>query len=135
MKVNLTPVIYALPKCLAHLEATDIATIVGRDIGLMTRAVSAALEDDDSLVRRGALDILCQSLPLDSIAVKNAPAEDRSILMRASTSVVLRRDLALNRRLYHWLLSADENSQQQTQYFRAHGLSLLTTTLRVGVSE
>ena len=97
----------------------------------MIRAVSAALEDDDSLVRRGALDILCQSLPLDSIAVKNAPAEDRSIIMRAATSVVLRRDLALNRRLYHWLLSADENSQAQIQYLKVHGLPLLTSTLKV----
>ncbi|GJE86225.1 Dopey, N-terminal-domain-containing protein [Phanerochaete sordida] len=108
----------------------DLATIVGRDIGLMIRAVAAALEDDDSLVRRGALDILCQSLPLDSVAVKNAPQEDRAILMRAATSVVLRRDLALNRRLYHWLLSADENSKQQLQYFKTWGLPLLTTTLR-----
>lgn len=114
---------------------TDVSTIVGRDIGLMIRAISAALEDDDSLVRRGALDILLQSLPLESVAVKKAPAEDRNILMRAATSVVLRRDLALNRRLYTWLLGSDENGQQQIQHLKIHGLELLTNTLRVCISR
>lgn len=100
----------------------------------MIRAISAALEDDDSLVRRGALDILLQSLPLESVAVKNAPSDDRNILMRAATSVVLRRDLALNRRLYTWLLGSDENSQQQIQHLKTHGLTLLTTTLKVSIA-
>lgn len=110
---------------------TDISSIVGRDIGLMIRAISAALEDDDSLVRRSALDVLVQSLPLNSVAIQKAPGEDRTILMRAATSVVLRRDLALNRRLFTWLLGPEENSQQQTAYYRAHSLALLTYTLRV----
>lgn len=110
---------------------SDIAIFVGQDVGLMIRAISAALEDDDSLVRRSALDILLQSLPVDSIAVKKAPEVDREILMRAATSVVLRRDLALNRRLYSWLLGADENSQQQMKHLKAHALSLLTSTLKV----
>ena len=97
----------------------------------MIRAISAALEDDDSLVRRSALDILLQTLPVDSVAVKNAPAEDRATLMRAATSVVLRRDLALNRRLYSWLLGLEENSQQQMNHLKAHALALLTCTLKV----
>lgn len=99
----------------------------------MIRAISAALEDDDSLVRRGALDILLQSLPLESVAVKKAPIEDRNILMRAATSVVLRRDLALNRRLYTWLLGSDENGQQQIQHLKAHGMELLSSTLRARI--
>ena len=97
----------------------------------MIRAISAALEDDDSLVRRSALDILLQALPIDSLAVKNAPEADRVILMRAATSVVLRRDLALNRRLFSWLLGSDENSQQQMAHLKANALELLTSTLRV----
>ena len=97
----------------------------------MIRAISAALEDDDSLVRRSALDILLQALPVDSMAVKKAPEEDRAILMRAATSVVLRRDLALNRRLYSWLLGTDESSQQQMNHLRKHALELLTSTLKV----
>lgn len=97
----------------------------------MIRAISAALEDDDSLVRRGALDILLQSLPVNSIAVQKAPHDDRCIIMRAATSVVLRRDLALNRRLYTWLLGSEETSQQQIAYLKANSLGLLTSTLKV----
>lgn len=97
----------------------------------MIRAFAAALEDDDLLVRRSALDILIQSLRVDSIAVKKASEEDRSILMRAATSVVLRRDLSLNRRIYTWLLGTEESSQQQVAYLKANALDLLASTLRV----
>lgn len=97
----------------------------------MIRAFSAALEDDNLLVRRGALDLLVQSMRIDSTAVKQASAEDRTILMRAATSVVLRRDLSLNRRLYTWLLGPDESSDKQMEYLRTHALELLRSTLRV----
>ncbi|OBZ78644.1 Protein dopey-1 [Grifola frondosa] len=105
----------------------DVTSIVGRDIGLMIRAISAALEDDDIYVKRGALDILLQSLRIDSISVSQAQHEDRAILMRAATSVVLRRDVSLNRRIWSWLLGPDENSQN---FFRANALELLRSTLR-----
>lgn len=97
----------------------------------MIRAFSAALEDDDLLVRRGALDILLQSLHIDGAAVQKAQGDDRSILMRAATSVVLRRDLALNRRLFAWLLGPGEGSQVQIEYYKQHSLELLRSTLRV----
>lgn len=99
----------------------------------MIRAFAAALEDDNLLVRRGALDLLLQSLRIDNAAVQKASPEDRAILMRAATSVVMRRDLSLNRRLYTWLLGADENSEQQMAYLRANALELLRSTLRVSV--
>src|SRR5882762_2701422 len=98
----------------------------------MIRAFAAALEDDNLLVRRSALDLLLQSLRIDSAAVQKASAEDRTMLMRAATSVVMRRDLSLNRRLYTWLLGPDENAEQQIAYLHAHSLELLKTTLRVG---
>ncbi len=97
----------------------------------MIRAFAAALEDDDLLVRRGALDILQQSLHIDGVAVKKAQEDDRSILMRAATSVVLRRDLALNRRLFAWLLGPVEGSHVQIEYYKTHSLELLRSTLRV----
>ncbi|RPD65070.1 hypothetical protein L227DRAFT_519769 [Lentinus tigrinus ALCF2SS1-6] len=108
----------------------DITPIVGSDLGLMIRAFSAALEDDDLLVRRGALDILLQSLRIDGVAVQKAQADDRAILMRAATSVVLRRDLALNRRLFAWLLGPGEGNQTQIEYYKQHSLELLRSTLR-----
>lgn len=112
-------------------DITDITLIVGRDIGLMIRAFAAALEDDNLLVRRSVLDLLLQSLRMDNAAVQKASAEDRAILMRAATSVVMRRDSSLNRRLYTWLLGPQENSEQQTQYFKSNALELLRATLQV----
>lgn len=116
--------------CLDH-QILDISYIVGKDIGLMIRAFAAVLEDDNSLVRRAALDLLLTSLRLDSLAVRNARAEDRTILMRAACSVVLRRDLALNRRLYTWLLGPEEGPEQQSLYLRKNALDLLKSTLEV----
>ncbi|KAJ7687383.1 Dopey, N-terminal-domain-containing protein [Mycena rosella] len=120
-----------LARRLPRLNAEeDISVIIGRDIGLMIRAFAAALEDDNLLVRRGALDLLLQSMRVDSAAIRKAQSDDRTILMRAATSVVLRRDLSLNRRLYTWLLGPDENSQHQLEYLRQHALELLQTTLK-----
>ncbi|KAG6879371.1 hypothetical protein C0992_003191 [Termitomyces sp. T32_za158] len=108
----------------------DITQVVGKDIGLMIRAFAAALEDENLLVRRGALDLLLQSLRADSTAVRKAQAEDRVILMRAASGVVLRRDLSLNRRLYTWLLGSGEKSEHQIEYFKTHGLDLVYSTLK-----
>ncbi|KAH7907786.1 Dopey, N-terminal-domain-containing protein, partial [Hygrophoropsis aurantiaca] len=120
-----------LSRRLPRLHADeDITQIVGRDIGLMIRAFAVALEDDNLLVRRGALDILLQSMRIDSAAIKRARPEDCAILMRAATGVVLRRDLSLNRRLYTWLLGPDEKSESQFAYLRQHGLQLLSSTLK-----
>ena len=97
----------------------------------MIRAFAAVLEDENSLVRRAALDLLLTSLRLDSMAVKSARTEDRTILMRAACSVVLRRDLALNRRLYTWLLGSEESPEHQSLYLRNNALDLLKSTLEV----
>jgi hypothetical protein len=97
------------------------------------RAFAAALEDDNLLVRRGALDILLQSIRINSPAIKRAQPEDRTILMRAATGVVLRRDLSLNRRLYTWLLGPDEKSDQQIAHLKEYALDLLKSTLKVAL--
>ncbi|KAJ3872338.1 Dopey, N-terminal-domain-containing protein, partial [Lentinula edodes] len=108
----------------------DITSIVGSDIGLMIRAFAAALEDENLLFRRSALDLLLQSMRVDSSAVKRAQSEDRSILMHAAISVVLRRDLSLNRRLYSWLLGPGEKSEKQIEYLKDNALELLRSTLK-----
>ena len=113
---------------------SDITVIVGRDIGLMIRAFAAALEDDNLLVRRSALDMLLQTMRVDSAAIKRAQPEDATILMKAAIGVVLRRDLSLNRRLYTWLLGPEEKSEVQSAYLQQHALQLLSSTLKVKVS-
>lgn len=110
----------------------DFTEIVGKDIGLMIRAFASALEDENLLVRRAALDILLQSMRVNSHAILKAHKDDRSILMRAATGVVLRRDLSLNRRLYTWLLGPDEKSDSQIAYLKENALDLLASTLKVG---
>ncbi|SRR6266404_9912695 len=115
------------------MTVIDFQTMLGHDVGLMIRAFAAALEDDNILVRRNALDLILQVLRLDGVAIQRASNEDRTIIMRAATCVVMRRDLSLNRRLYTWLLGPDENAEQQITYLHAHSLGLLQTTLRVGV--
>ncbi|KAG9313948.1 Dopey, N-terminal-domain-containing protein [Chiua virens] len=120
-----------LSRRLPRLHADeDITVIVGRDIGLMIRAFAAALEDDNLLVRRSALDMLLQTMRVDSAAIKRAKPEDSAILMKAAISVVLRRDLSLNRRLYTWLLGPDEKSEVQSAYLQQHALQLLSSTLK-----
>ncbi|KAG5643542.1 hypothetical protein DXG03_000683 [Asterophora parasitica] len=120
-----------LARRLPRLNADeDISEVVGKDIGLMIRAFAAALEDENLLVRRGALDLLIQSMRVDSTSVRKAQPDDRAILMRAATGVVLRRDLSLNRRLYTWLLGSDEKSDHQIEYLKANALDLLHSTLK-----
>ncbi|KAF9011155.1 Dopey, N-terminal-domain-containing protein [Cyathus striatus] len=120
-----------LSRRLPQLNADeDMTPIVGQDIGLMIRAFAAALEDENLLVRRGALDILLQTMRVDSFTIRKAHADDRAILMRAATGVVLRRDLSLNRRLYTWLLGTDEKSENQIVYLKQNGLELLSSTLK-----
>jgi protein dopey len=51
---------------LVLIGIVDISHIIGRDTGLMIRAYAAVLEDDNLLVRRGALDLLEQTLHVDS---------------------------------------------------------------------
>jgi Dopey, N-terminal len=115
-------------------QCIDITEVVGKDIGLMIRAFAAALEDENLLVRRGALDLLLQSMRVDSTAIRKAQPDDRAILMRAATGVVLRRDLSLNRRLYTWLLGPDEKSDNQIVYLKEHALELLRSTLQASSS-
>jgi Dopey, N-terminal len=97
----------------------------------MIRAFAAALEDENLLVRRGALDVLLQTMRLDCFAIRKAQKDDRAILMRAATGVVLRRDLSLNRRLYTWLLGPDEKSDNQLAYLKENALEFLSSTLKV----
>lgn len=110
----------------------SIAMVVGQDVGLMIRGFSAALQDSQILVQRAALDIVAATLPLDGVGFqKDTRLEEKLILLRAMTGVVLRRDLSLSRRLYSWLLGSAEDSSTQVQYFKHNGLPVLRQALIV----
>ncbi|KAK1927398.1 Dopey, N-terminal-domain-containing protein [Papiliotrema laurentii] len=102
----------------------------GIDVGLVIRGVAAVLEDENSLVRRGGLDLLLRKLPLDGKLFIDAEEEDRRLLIRAAVGVVLQREISLSRRVYTWLLGSDESSDGQIAHFTLSGLELLSSTLR-----
>ncbi|GAA5887198.1 hypothetical protein JCM6882_002446 [Rhodosporidiobolus microsporus] len=109
---------------------TGLTQIVGQDVGLMVRGFASALQDPQILVQRGILDLLTTTLKLDSAGFKNTRREDQVLLVRSVIGVVLRRDLSLSRRLYTWLLSSQDSSDEQSAYLRAHGLGLLHDALK-----
>ncbi|WVW80007.1 hypothetical protein I302_101980 [Kwoniella bestiolae CBS 10118] len=99
------------------------------DVGLMIRGVSAALGDENVLVRRNGLDLLLRILRLDEPLFKDADHKDQETLMRAASGVLLQKELSLSRRVYTWLLGPGEGPEEQIVHFQKHGLELLSTTL------
>ncbi|KAL8666829.1 MAG: hypothetical protein Q9202_001069 [Teloschistes flavicans] len=120
-----------------HLEA-----VTSPEPGLLIRCFAAGLGDDQLLVQRGFLDLLVTNLPLDSdVLQQRVASEDLIKLATAAASVVSRRDMSLNRRLWTWFLGpegpeSDQNTGQsslgdmaghnqtrkrQTKYFRRYG--------------
>lgn len=56
--------------------------------------------------------------------------EDLVILMKSALSIVLRKDMSLNRRLYAWLLGSDSSSQNQLKYFHLYAEKAATQAIR-----
>ncbi|GAA5913260.1 Dop1p [Sporobolomyces salmoneus] len=125
------PALNYLSRRLPKLESDEsLAEIVGQDVGLMIRGFAAALEDPQILVQRGTLELMVTTLKMDSAGFQKMRQEDKVLLVRAATGVVLRRDLSLSRRLYTWLLGSSESSEQQVNHLRTHGLELLRLALK-----
>ncbi|KAK6843591.1 Protein dopey [Apiospora arundinis] len=119
--------------------------------GLLIRCFAAGLEDEQLLIQRGFLDLLVTHLPLHSqVLQKRVTTEDLELLLCAAASVVTRRDMSLNRRLWAWFLGPDPVGQEQetgvesptttseqqqaflttkTSYFEEYGLQPLTSAL------
>ncbi|KAF1970356.1 cellular morphogenesis regulator dopa [Bimuria novae-zelandiae CBS 107.79] len=76
--------------------------------GLLIRCFEAGLYDAQLLIQRGFLDLLVTHLPLDSPVLQNRIGkEDRERIVAAAASVVSRRDMSLNRRLWAWFLGPE----------------------------
>jgi hypothetical protein len=88
-------------------DVYDLAAqaLITPEPGLLIRCFVAGLNDDQLLVQRGYLDLLLSHLPLhSSVLVNNVDDADMELLVGAATTVVARRDMSLNRRLWSWLL-------------------------------
>ncbi|RHZ59323.1 hypothetical protein Glove_364g9 [Diversispora epigaea] len=109
----------------------DVAVVLGDDVGIMVRAFSATLGDRNVLAQRAILDILVVNFPLkDKNLGDIMQQDDLVLLMKSASSVVLRKDMSLNRRLYAWLLGPDDHPEQQTQYFQDYGKSAMVSALK-----
>ncbi|CAG8475177.1 8083_t:CDS:10 [Diversispora eburnea] len=109
----------------------DVAVVLGDDVGIMVRAFSATLGDRNVLAQRAILDLLVINFPLkDKNLGEIMQQDDLILLMKSAASVVLRKDMSLNRRLYAWLLGPDDNPEQQTQYFQDYGKSAMVSALK-----
>ncbi|KAI2476029.1 Cellular morphogenesis regulator DopA [Pyrenophora tritici-repentis] len=115
--------------------------------GLLIRCFESGLSDPQILIQRGFLDLLVSHLPLDSPVLQQRVGKgDLERLVAAASSVVSRRDMSLNRRLWAWFLgpepSASEGTDgitspsatadpasQQAAFFSRYGLEALTNSV------
>ena len=125
----------------------EIEAVTSPEPGLLIRCFAAGLSDSQVLIQRGFLDMLVTHLPLHSeILHRKIIPSDLVRLTKAAVSVVLRREMSLNRRLWTWFLGskgpssdnqvtttssktistdADRGQGQQIRYFQQNGLSPL----------
>lgn len=120
--------------------------------GLLIRCFESGLSDPQLLIQRGFLDLIVSHLPLDSPVLQQRISKaDLERLVAAAASVVSRRDMSLNRRLWAWFLGPDpsvaeasDSVESPTQerhntgadpstvhaaYFSQYGLAALTTSV------
>ena len=99
-----------LPQVSSRAEA-----IISPDPGLLVRCFATGLQDTTMLVQRGFLDLLVTHIPLHSAVLQSrVEPRDAQILVSAAVTVVLRRDMSLNRRLWSWFLGPDSPSSDYT---------------------
>lgn len=88
-----------------------IQAVASPEPGLLIRCFAAGLHDEQLLVQRGFLDLLVTHLPLRSpVLHQNVSPEDLERLIAAAASVVARREMSLNRRLWTWFLGPEPAS-------------------------
>lgn len=122
-----------------------IYSVASPEPGLLVRCFCAGLRDEQVLIQRGFLDLLVSHLPLHSTVLqRKVVSDDLERLISAASSVVARRDMSLNRRLWSWFLgpesaetisgSAATPNQDgfgyQSRYFEQYGLEPLVRTIR-----
>ncbi|KAG8532703.1 uncharacterized protein KY384_002580 [Bacidia gigantensis] len=96
--------------------APHIEAVTSPEPGLLIRCFCAGLQDDHHLTQRGFLDLLTTHLPLNAeVLHQRVSPRDVEILIGAAASVVIRREMSLNRRLWVWLLGQSASSETDQQ--------------------
>jgi hypothetical protein len=94
----------------SQMERLDkaIEAVASPEPGLLIRCFCAGLRDEQPLIQRGFLDLLVTHLPLSSLVLQEKVVpSDLEKLVIAATSVVARKDMSLNRRLWSWFLGPE----------------------------
>ncbi|GAM83207.1 hypothetical protein ANO11243_011930 [Dothideomycetidae sp. 11243] len=93
---------------LTRVLSAEADATIRPEPGLLIRCFASGLRDSNILVQRGFLDLLVTHLPLSSILLqKTVQIADLDLLVSAAATVVLRRDMSLNRRLWAWFLGPE----------------------------
>lgn len=131
-----------------------IEAVASPEPGLLIRCFATGLRDEQLLIQRGFLDLLVTHLPLHSTVLQlKVTSEDLERLIAAAASVVTRREMSLNRRLWTWFLgpeplirrrnsaphssdSEDNDNPEthpertQSEYFERYGLDPLVSSIQ-----
>ncbi|KIV80176.1 hypothetical protein PV11_07696 [Exophiala sideris] len=93
----------------------EIKVVTTPEPGLLVRCFATGLQDEQPLVQRGFLDLLVSHLPLNAGMLQDLVSpRDLDILVSSAMSVVLRRDMSLNRRLWTWFVGREDKREGST---------------------
>lgn len=105
-----------------------IRAVTTPEPGLLVRCFATGLQDEQPLVQRGFLDLLVSHLPLNApILQSHVIPGDLDILVTSAMSVVLRRDMSLNRRLWTWFMGREDRKEGSTDIIPGSGVDLSVT--------
>lgn len=111
--IRLAAISFVLRHIDRKIPIMDQVHLLGSDPVVIVKAICASLLDSSVLVQRSALDLLSLALPMHVEVIKFSH-QDLIEVVAAATSVLLRRDMSLNRRLYHWLCGTFESNDRST---------------------
>ena len=107
----------------AHIDAKDdlgelsaeAEAATSPEPGLLIRCFAAGLSDPQMLIQRSFLDLLVTHVPMHSPALQNkAERSDIDRLMTAALTILLRRDMSLNKRLWAWFLGPEPKGENSS---------------------
>lgn len=94
-----------------QVESDRSEVVTTPEPGLLVRCFATGLRDEQALIQRGFLDLLVTHLPLkEPVLQSESYTKDLDVLVSAAVTVVLRRDMSLNRRLWTWLTGIETKS-------------------------
>ena len=114
----------------------DIEAVTSPEPGLLIRCFTAGLQDEQLLIQRGFLDLLVSHMPLHSAVFhQRVFPEDLELLVIAAASVVARREMSLNRRLWTWLLGPHSSKMAAESDAMSPRLPDLNRDLSSGINQ